>query len=347
MASNTPTARPGPTRASALLRPGPTLSRAMAIAAQLPQTATSQAALAQAQALQFNNWDPPSLPVPPPPPPPAPAYGPLQDLMPMADGSAPPQDLMPMAAPTAAAAPAAPAALTAALTAAPAPTAPPPDTSFAGALRHGLHDAAMGFGATATDLGAVGLGRTIQGAIADTPGYQPALGGLDRALGGGHLLSAAEYLPRLAVEAAPDIIGAAGAGAAGTALAGPAGGVAGVMGFTGARTLGNNANTLAGGAAPTWGDMAGAAGLSATEGALAAVGLRGAAALPGAAGAALDAAGPGIAASGRAAGADLAAIPGWKKATAAWLLYHQMTSTPQQKAAQRAAAWKLLAEVTP
>jgi hypothetical protein len=99
----------------------------------------------------------------------------------------------------------------------------PPDTSFSGAIRHGLFEAAHGLGRTVADLGAPETGNAISNAVSDAPDYQTAISGLGNAIKAGKWLDAAEYLPRAIVENAPDLAGAAGAGLVGS-VAGPVGG---------------------------------------------------------------------------------------------------------------------------
>jgi len=153
-----------------------------------------------------------------------------------------------------------------AATAPPDPTTPP-DTSMWGALRYGAHNAAAGLGETLKELGAVGIGQTVEDSIAAPQGYQPASVGFSHA----HGLDALGYVPRWMVERAPDVAGATAAGMAGTALGGPIGTAAGVVGYGEARHLGENLEATRvqnGGADPGFGGNVGAALLSGGEGAL-------------------------------------------------------------------------------
>jgi len=161
-----------------------------------------------------------------------------------------------------------PAGTTAADATTPPADTTPPDTSFLSALHFGAARAAHGLGATLKELGAVGIGQTIQDAIAAPAGYQPASVGMAHATSG---LDALGYVPRWMLEEAPDVAGAAAAGAAGTALGGPIGTAGGVIGYGEARHLGENlaaTRVQNGGADPGFGGNVGAALLSGGEGAM-------------------------------------------------------------------------------
>jgi len=151
---------------------------------------------------------------------------------------------------------------------APADATPSPDTSFSGALRHGFYSAARGIGRTVSDyLGAPNVGAAIAGAVDDTPNYQTAASGLGDAIKAGHLGDALAYVPRTVVENLPDLAATAGAGVAGGPL--------GIAAYTGARTLGTNADASAashGHATPDSGDLINGGVLSAGEAGLAALG---------------------------------------------------------------------------
>ena len=148
-------------------------------------------------------------------------------------------------------------------------TTPPPDTSFLSALRYGLHNAAGGLGETLKQLGATGIGQTVQDSVDAPQGYQPATVGMSAAAQQGHYGDALSYAPRYLLESLPDMAGATGAGLAGGALGGPVGAVAGAGAYGESRYLGSNlADTRAAnnGATPTAGQAILDAGLAAGGG---------------------------------------------------------------------------------
>ena len=150
---------------------------------------------------------------------------------------------------------------------------PAPDTSYTGALGAGIHNAAEGFGRTAELVGnATGLqgvsnfGKGLEGATAAPQGYQPT--DLAGALRAGDYKTFLSSLPRAAVESAPDLASYLGAGA----IAGPVG----VASVAAARNLGDNVAARAANnndAVPTTGDWVGGGLTTATQAALAAVGI--------------------------------------------------------------------------
>ena len=117
------------------------------------------------------------------------------------------------------------------------------DTSFLGALQHGVASQVSGYGATARAAGASGAGKAVQGmgAAIDAKNYDPAS---DKV---GFSPSTWGYIPRAVAEAAPGLAtdlaaGAAGAGAG--SIFGPIGtGIGGLGGFiasSAARNFGKN-----------------------------------------------------------------------------------------------------------
>lgn len=157
------------------------------------------------------------------------------------------------------------------------------DTSFTGALRYGASGPAAGLGATATALGGVatrnGLptlggylgsaGSALTGAAGSlAPAhYAPAGKSLVDALRAGNLKEAASYLPRAAVEQAPDMAATLGSG-----VAGPAGPAT----YLAARNLGQTADARAannGETATSTADVLGALPSTAAQAALGTMGL--------------------------------------------------------------------------
>lgn len=160
-----------------------------------------------------------------------------------------------------------------------------PDTSFAGALRHGASQTADAMGTTARVLGnrfdnetARNIGTALDGAITPDPNYQPATPEFIEGIRNLDSRAVTQF-PRAVVEALPGIAGTVAAGAAGSALGGPVGGLlaAGTMGAS--QTFGQVAEERArrnGTAQPTDADLLAAGGTALVSGALDAVGARGA-----------------------------------------------------------------------
>lgn len=166
-------------------------------------------------------------------------------------------------------------------------SATPPDTSPASALQYGAHNAVAGLASTAKKLPgetAKSVGSWLDAHTPDSPaGYQPAGQGFASALKSGQYLDAAGYLPRMGVEAAPDVAGAAGAGALG-AVAGSAvpvvgnvaGGVTGAALYSAARNAGQNIDSVAANnqhTEPTTGDLVQGLATTAPQVALDAIGV--------------------------------------------------------------------------
>ena len=151
--------------------------------------------------------------------------------------------------------------------------------------RQGVHNAGLGLASTADKFNFPNVAASIRNVTPDAPAnYQPAGEGFTGALKAGNYLDAAGYLPRMGVESAPDVAGAAGMGVAGAVagavMGGPAGAVAG--GFAGpaaysaARNAGQNIDAVAANnnhAAPTAGDYAQGLAATAPQAALDAVGI--------------------------------------------------------------------------
>ncbi len=178
-----------------------------------------------------------------------------------------------------------------------------PDTGWGSAIQHGLHAAAAGFGSTLAAVGLPDAGSAVANSISDPTNYQPAASSLIASIRAGKWLDAAEYLPRAALEVAPDLLGGAAATTAGTALAGPAGGAIGGAAYVGGRNLGQNvtgAATDAGRSTPTMNDWLQGGLLTAGEGALAGAGSLAAPAVMRGAG---DVAGAGMGSAIRGVGA--------------------------------------------
>lgn len=143
---------------------------------------------------------------------------------------------------------------------------PPPagDTSLASALRYGAAGAARGVGATMETAGQLlerngapewgkaveSAGGAVSGAVSPPQDYSPAAPAARAALKAGNYGAALSYLPRLAVESAPDM----GASLAADAVGGPAATAA----YLAARSAGENAQARAannGRQAPTTADV--------------------------------------------------------------------------------------------
>jgi hypothetical protein len=203
----------------------------------------------------------------------------------------------------------------------------PLDTSFASALRYGLHNAAQGFGETLKHFGATTIGQDVEDAIAAPRNYQPATIGMSDADHQGHLGEALEFVPRFIVEHSPDLAGATAAGLAGTAIGGPIGALAGAATYGEARHFGENlaASTAASGQdTPGWNNVVDAGTLAGAEGAMEGVVAPGAALRLGALGAR---AGSVLASAGSAAADGWAAMSPVQKAAGVYMLSQALPSS--------------------
>jgi hypothetical protein len=126
----------------------------------------------------------------------------------------------------------------------------PPDTSWGGALHHGLAEAAQGLGSTISTVGQLagsdtlqGAGKSVSGAVSEPAGYQPT--DIPGALRQGDYMGALKQLPRAAAEYAPQLAGQLAGAAAGSAVAGPVGAAVGAGGATALENFGPNVQARA------------------------------------------------------------------------------------------------------
>jgi hypothetical protein len=157
----------------------------------------------------------------------------------------------------------------------------PPDTSWGGALHHGLAEAAQGLGSTISTVGQLagsdtlqGAGKSVSGAVSEPAGYQPT--DIPGALRQGDYMGALKQLPRAAAEYAPQLAGQLAGAAAGSAVAGPVGAAVGAGGATALENFGPNVQARAAAnndATPTTSDAVVGGLTTAAQSALAGVGI--------------------------------------------------------------------------